>query len=151
MSKLGSTPSDPVKDIHSEEVCMAEVDLNAYEYNNHPNGAVHQGETEARRNYYRKLQSFPSEDPDLLDTETISLASNSYEMIEFGLNPYEVDVGQNARRRRSCMCNNHEDFIFKDGEVIEDPDTLPVELLTRLDDYYLDSEVLKQILKWINL
>ena len=75
----------------------------------------------------------------LSDTDLISLASNSYEMIEYGLNPYEIEALKMSRRK-SCLCK-HSDVILSQKEDSEYTDTFPEEFIARLDHFYMDSEV----------
>jgi hypothetical protein len=71
--------------------------------------------------------------------DSISEASDSYEMVEYGLNPYEVEALKMSRRK-SCLCW-HPDVIFNEREDSESMDTFPEDFMARLDQYDLDSEV----------
>ena len=71
--------------------------------------------------------------------DLISEDSNSYVMVEYGLNPYER---RKLTRRKSCLCR-HQDIIFHDTEDSEFTDTLPEDILGQLDHYYLDKKVTK--------
>jgi hypothetical protein len=73
------------------------------------------------------------------NTDSISIASNSYEMIEYGLNPYEIE-DLKMSRRKSCLCK-HSAVIFGENEDSEYTDTFPEEFIATLDHFYMDSEV----------
>ena len=60
-------------------------------------------------------------------------------MIEYGLNPYEIEA-QKMTRRKSCLCP-HSDLIFSEKEDSECTETFPEEFMGRLDHFYMDSEV----------
>ena len=72
-----------------------------------------------------------------LELDSISEASNSYVMVEYGLNPYER---KKLTRRKSCLCR-HQDIIFHDTKDAEFTDTFMEDILARVDHYYLDREV----------
>ena len=72
-----------------------------------------------------------------IDFDSISEDSNSYVMVEYGLNPYER---RKLTRRKSCLCQ-HQDIIFHETEDSEITDTFPEDFLARLDHYHLDREV----------
>ena len=65
---------------------------------------------------------------------------DSYEMVEYGLNPLEMKALKQSRRK-SCLCW-HPDVIFNDKGDSESEDTFPQDFMTRLDEYYIDSEVI---------
>ena len=71
--------------------------------------------------------------------DSISDASDSYEMVEYGLNPYEIQLLRQSRRK-SCLCW-HPDVIFNEKEDSECTDAFPEDFIARLDQYYMDTEV----------
>ena len=66
------------------------------------------------------------------NTDSISLASNSYEMIEYGLNPIEIE-GLKTSQRKNCLCNH--------SDISEYPETFFEEFMSRPDNFYTDTEV----------
>ena len=109
------------------------------------NGCVannfHEGEVSSkRRNCFKDFEDFQSTS-EAIETDSISVASDSYEMLEYGLNPYEKEVEQPTTRRRSCVCGNNEKFIIGEPADVEDNFSEP--FVARLDHYYMDSEVSK--------
>ena len=75
------------------------------------------------------------------ELDSISEASNSFEMVDYGLNPYTVEEMSSARRE-SCHCKQENDLVFKDG-IFQD---LPTEAfvddpVTRMDRFYVETEV----------
>ena len=73
------------------------------------------------------------------NNDSISEASDSYEMVEYGLNPYEIKALEMSRRK-SCICW-HPDVIFNERDDSESMDTFHEDFKARLDQYDLDSEV----------
>ena len=73
------------------------------------------------------------------DTISISDASDSYEMVEYGLNPYEMKKLRQSRRK-SCLCW-HPDVIFNEREDSESVDTFSHDFMARMDHNYTDTEV----------
>ena len=72
-------------------------------------------------------------DDSLVDT------SDSYEMVEYGLNPLEMKALKQSRRK-SCLCW-HPDVVFNDKTDSESEDLFPQDFMSRLDEYYIGSEV----------
>ena len=73
------------------------------------------------------------------DFDSISQASNSYEMVEYGLNPYEAEELK-PKRKRSCVCEHPDpDILIKETE---DSEFFPDDFISRIDHLYTtDSEV----------
>ena len=74
-------------------------------------------------------------DDSLVDT------SDSYEMVEYGLSPLEMKALKQSRRK-SCLCW-HPDVVFNDKTDSESEDLFPQDFMSRLDEYYIGSEVSK--------
>ena len=72
-------------------------------------------------------------DDSLVDT------SDSYEMVEYGLSPLEMKALKQSRRK-SCLCW-HPDVVFNDKTDSETEDLFPQDFISRLDEYYIRSEV----------
>ena len=71
--------------------------------------------------------------------ESVAETSDSYEMVEYGLNPMEMKALKHSRRK-SCLCW-HPDVIFNEKGDSESEDTYTQDFMGRLDEYYIDSEV----------
>ena len=74
-------------------------------------------------------------DDSVLDT------SDSYEMVEYGLNPLEMKALKQSRRK-SCLCW-HPDVIFNERGDTESEDTDTQDFMARLDEYFINTEVRK--------
>ena len=91
---------------------------------------------EKSENYY-SVHFIKQDTRDAIDmisnTDSISIASHSYEMIENGLNPYEIEALKMSRRK-SCLCK-HSDLIFSEKEDSEYTNNFPEEFMGRLGHF----------------
>jgi hypothetical protein len=72
--------------------------------------------------------------------DSVIETSDSYEMVEYGLNPLEMKALKHSRRT-SCLCW-HPGVIFNNKGDLESEDTFQQDLISRLDEYYIESQVI---------